>query len=152
MARAGFTSIWSGQIRFGRDGHWYCDGERIANRAICRLYSRAMTVTPEGRGRLELGEDKAWVAIDDTPWVIVDVDGNPTDGFVIHLNDETSEPLDPETLMVGADHVLYARAKHGTRVRFLRNAYYALARFADAGTDGTIRLTIAGRTIALGTA
>ena len=46
MPRAGFTAIHAGRIRFGKDGRWYCDGEPIANRAICRLYARAMTVGP----------------------------------------------------------------------------------------------------------
>ena len=104
--------------RFGRDGQWYCDGEPIPNRAICRLYSRAMTISADGRGRLELGEDKAWVEIEDTPWVVTQVDGDPTRGFTLHLNDETTEPLDPSTLTVGADDVLYTRVKHGQRVRF----------------------------------
>ena len=46
MARAGFTAIHAGRIRFGKDGRWYCDGEPIANQAICRLYARTMTVDP----------------------------------------------------------------------------------------------------------
>ena len=150
MARAGFTAIWAGQIRFGRDGRWYCDGEPIDNRAICRLYSRAMTVTPDGRGRLELGEDKAWVEIEDTPWVVTAVDGDPGRGFSLHLNDETTEPLDPTTLTVGPEHVLYTRAKAGHRVRFLRNAYYALTRWAEPTADGSIALTVRGCTVRLG--
>ena len=149
MARAGFTAIWAGQIRFGRDGQWYCDGEPIAKRAICRLYSRAMTVAPDGRGRLELGEDKAWVEIEDTPWVVIAVDGTPSAGFVLRLNDDSEEPLDPGTLTVGTDHVLYARAKLGHRVRFLRNAYYSLARWAEPAADGTIHLAVQGRSIPL---
>lgn len=149
MARAGFTSIWSGQIRFGRDGRWYCDDEPIANAAICRLYSRAMTVADDGRGRLELGEDKAWVVIDDTPWVVTQVDGTPADGFTLRLNDDTTEELDPATLSVGADDVLYARAKGGHRVRFLRNAYYALMRWAQIADDGAIVLPAGNATATL---
>ena len=70
--------------------------------------------------------------------------------ITLHLNDESTEPLDPTTLRVGADHVLYAQAKQGHRVRFLRNAYYALARFADLTADGTISLAVQGRVIPLG--
>jgi len=150
MARAGFTAIWSGQITFGKDGRWYCDGEPITNAAICRLYSRAMTVAPDGRGRLELGEDRAWIAIEDTPWVVTQVDGDPAAGFTLVLNDDTREPLDPASLHVGDDHVLYARAKGGHRVRFLRKAYYALARHAEAGPDGTVLLPVPGGRVALG--
>ncbi len=150
MPRAGFTAIWSGQIRFGRDGGWYCDGEPITNAAICRLYSRAMTVAPDGRGRLQLGEDEASVEIEDTPWVVTQVEGDPAAGFTLVLNDESREPLDVSTLAVGDGHVLYARAKGGHRVRFLRKAYYALARHAEPAADGAVVLPVPGGRVPIG--
>ena len=151
MARAGFTAISSGKIRFGRDGRWYTDDEPIPNRAICRLFSRAMRVLPDGRGRLELGEDKADVIIEDTPWVVTAVEGDPARGFFLVLNDETREPLDPATLTVGGDHVLYCRVKGGRhRARFLRPAYYELMRFAVPGPGDRLELPVGGRRIPLG--
>jgi hypothetical protein len=150
MARAGFTAISSGKIRFGKDGRWYSDDEPIPNRAICRLFSRAMRVLPDGRGRLELGEDKADVIIEDTPWVVTMVEGDPGRGFTVVLNDETRELLDPGSLGVGPDHVLYCRVKGTHRARFLRPAYYELMRHAEQGDGGTVVLPIAGRRIPLG--
>jgi hypothetical protein len=145
MARAGFTAISSGKIRFGRDGRWYSDDEPIPNRAICRLFSRAMRVQPDGRGRLELGEDKADVVIEDTPWVVASVDGSPQAGFHVVLNDETREPLDVRSLRVGAEHVLYCRVKGGAHeARFLRPAYYELMRHAEAGPTGETVLRVGG--------
>jgi len=150
MARAGFTAIHSGQITFGKDGRWYCDGEVIPNKAICRLYARAMTVGADGVARLELGEDKASVVVEDTPWVVVQVEGDPTRGFTVCLNDETREPLDPATLRASADHVLYCRIRGGRHeARFLRPAYYELMRHAVPGPDQTLVLPVAGRRIPL---
>jgi hypothetical protein len=154
MARAGFTAIGSGKIRFGRDGRWYSDDEPIPNRAICRLFSQHLKVLPDGRGRLEIGEDKADVIIEDTPWVVTAVDGDPKSGFAVVLNDDTREPLDATTLVVGRDDVLYCRVKGGAyEARFLRPAYYALMRHAEsapgAGTViavGSKRVPIAART------
>ena len=141
MPRAGFTAIHSGVIRFGRDGRWYCDGEVIPNRAICRLYARAMTVDDDGTALLELGEDRARVEIEDTPWVVTTVDGDPQRGFTVGLNDETVEPLVPASLRVGADHVLYCRVKGGRHeARFLRAAYYQLMRHAEPGAAGMASL------------
>jgi hypothetical protein len=119
MARAGFTAI---------------------NRAICRLYARAMTVDADGRARLELGEDRALVDVEDTPWVVTGVEGSPEHGLEIVLNDESREPLDLATLSVAADDVLYARTRGGLRVRFLRPAYYHLMRYAEPAPDGGCRL------------
>jgi hypothetical protein len=151
MARAGFTAIHAGRIRFGKDGRWYCDGEPISNAAICRLYARTMTVGPDGRARLELGEDRAEVEIEDTPWVVRTVEGNAATGFVMVLNDESREPLDLRALRLGADDVPYARVKHGrAEARFLRKAWYELMRHAEAGADGACVLRAGSDRVALG--
>lgn len=152
MARAGFTAIHAGRIRFGKDGRWYCDGEPIANPAICRLYARTMTVGADGRARLELGEDRAEVEIEDTPWVVRTVEGSAASGFVVVLNDESREPLDPRALRLGADDVPYCPVKGGrAEARFLRNAWYELIRHAEAGPEGTCVLRAGTERIALGT-
>ena len=146
MPRAGFTAISSGKIKFGKDGLWYSDDEVIPNRAIRRLFSRALRVLPDGRGRLELGEDKADVLIEDTPWVVTAIEGDPAAGFRVCLNDETEEPLDPGSLRVGAENVLYCRVKAGAHdARFLRPAYYDLMRYAEPGAGGELVLCVAGR-------
>ena len=150
MARAGFTAISSGRIKFGKDGRWYSDDEPIPNRAITRLFSRTLTILPDGRARLELGEDRADVIIEDTPWVVVAVDGDPARGFSVVLNDETRETLDPGSLRVGAENVLYCRVKGAAHeARFLRPAYYELMRHAEAGADGAVVLRIRGRRVAI---
>ena len=150
MARAGFTAISSGRIKFGKDGRWYSDDEPIPNRAIGRLFSRTLTILPDGRARLELGEDRADVIVEDTPWVVVAVEGDPARGFSVVLNDETRETLDADSLRVGAENVLYCRVKQGAHeARFLRPAYYELMRHAEAGADGTVVLCVGGRRVAL---
>ena len=151
MPRAGFTAIHSGRITFGKDGRWYCDGEVIPNKAICRLYARAMTIGDDGVARLQLGEDRAQVTIEDTPWVVVQVDGDPVAGFSILLNDETREPLDPTSLRVGDGNVLYCRVKGGRHeARFLRPAYYELMRHTEPGPDQRPSLPIGGRRVPIG--
>lgn len=150
MARAGFTAIHSGRITFGKNGRWYCDGEEIANRAICRLYSRAMQIRPDGTAKLELGEDRADVDIEDTPWVVTRIDGDPAAGFTLVLNDETREPLDLRSLRVGTGDVLYCRVKDGRYdARVLRPAYYDLVRHAARDDDGRVVLAAGGREVVL---
>jgi hypothetical protein len=83
--------------------------------------------------------------------VVVQVEGDPARGFELVLNDETREALDPSTLRVGADHVLYARVKDGRHdARFLRPAYYELMRHAVAGPGETPALPIGGRRVVIG--
>jgi hypothetical protein len=149
MARAGFTAIHAGRIRFGKDGRWYCDGEPIANRAICRLYARTMTLGPDGRASLELGEDRAEVEIEDTPWVVTTVEGDPDRGFQVVLNDETREALDPGSLRVSPEHVPYCRVKDGVEVRMLRKAWNELMRHAEPGPAGACVLRVGDRRLVL---
>jgi len=150
MPRAGFTAIYSGRISFRKDGRWFCDGEEILNRAITRLYSRAMQVRPDGSAKLELGEDRADVDIEDTPWVVTRIDGDPASGFTLTLNDETTEPLALASLRVGAGNVLYCRIKDGRYdARVLRPAYYDLIRHAEPAADGRVVLAAGGSEVVL---
>ena len=67
-------------------------------------------------------------------------------GFTIVLNDDEREPLDPATLEIGADNVLYARVKGGTsRARFMRNAYYHLSPSFEAEEHGGFSIVTRGR-------
>jgi hypothetical protein len=127
MARAGFWAVSSGAISFGRDGRWYSDGEPINNARIALLFSRCLRQTDDGRWQIAMADERAFVTIDDTPWVVTSVERGDGGAVRLRLNDGTEEPLDPATLAVGDENVLYARVKGGHRARFLRPAYYQLA-------------------------
>jgi hypothetical protein len=120
MPKAGFWAIESGVIRFGRDGRWYSDDEPIVNRRIATLFARHLCHR-DGGWWIVMGDEKARIVVDDTPWVVVRVDGTPATGFTIGLNDGSTEELQPAGLALGADDVLYAPVKDGRwRTRFLR--------------------------------
>lgn len=129
MARAGFYAIHTETITFARDGRWYADGEPIVHPRLARLFSRHLRRKPENGG-FEINIDdqyRADVVVEDTPVVIVGVDVQP-DAVWLHLNDETVEALDPSTLHIGPEDVLYATVRGGSeRARFLRSAYMHLA-------------------------
>ena len=128
MAQAGFWAVSSGKISFRHDGRWYSDDEPINNARIAKLFSRCLSQTDDGRWMLRMADERAFVEIEDTPWVVTRVDGDAQRGFTLTLNDDSEEPLDPSTLRVGAGHVLYAQVKDGRHAaRFLRPAYYQLA-------------------------
>lgn len=129
MPKAGFWAIDpTRKISFGKYGWWYANDERIQNRRINILFSQHLRKTPAGAYEIAIGWDKVTVEIDDTPYVITRVTGDPEQGFTLRLNDESEETLDPATLSVGHEHVLYCRIKGRKHpARFLRPAYYQLA-------------------------
>lgn len=146
MPGAGFYPIGASEIVFRRDGHWYADGERITNAKIELLFSRHLVRNPDGGYALVMGDERAAVDVEDTPWVITRIDGDPAQGFMVTLNDRSTEPLDPSTLEIGPDESLSCRVKGGAaRARLLRPAHNALSRFVEpAGEPGRFAIRVAG--------
>lgn len=146
MPRAGFYPIGASQIAFRRDGHWYADGERITNHRIALLFSRHLVERPDGTYALVMGDEKAPVEVEDTPWVVTAIDGDPDHGFTVTLNDETREPLQPASLIVEDDDAFSCEVKGGTRARFLRPAHHTLACYVEtSGGPGQFVLEVQGR-------
>src|ERR1700730_12188172 len=146
MARAGFYAIESGKISFRRDGNWYSDEERIDTPRIALLFSRSIKRNPDGSFYLQVAEERAPIAVEDTPYVVRTVEDDGEGGFVVVTNDEEPEPLDPTTLEVGRDNVLYCRVKSGEyRARFLRPAYYHLSDRFVVEDGGRFAIQIGGR-------
>jgi hypothetical protein len=146
MARAGFYAVESGKISFRRDGNWYSDDERIDNPRIALLFSRSIRQNPDGSYYLQVAEERGPITVEDTPYVVKAIEGDAQSGFTIVLNDEEREELDPATLEVGADNVLYGRVKGGkSRARFLRNAYYHLSPGFETDERGGFLITMRGR-------
>lgn len=145
MTLAGFYTIESHEIRFGRDGVWYSNGEPIANAKIALLFSRSIRRGDDGRWLLQMGDEKAAIDVEDTPWVVRGLGGSETEGFRLVLNDETTEALDPSSLRRGPDHALYSPVKNGTaEARWLRPAYYALAAQVESDPAGGFAVRIGG--------
>jgi uncharacterized protein len=128
MPKAGFWAIDpTRKISFGKDGWWYANDERIQNRRINLLFSQHLHKTSTGTYEIAIGWDKVVVEIDDAPYVVTRVTGDSGQGFTLRLNDDSEELLDPTTLSVGPEDVLYCVVKgREHRARFLRPAYYQL--------------------------
>ena len=146
MARAGFYAVESGKISFRRDGNWYTDEERIDNPRIALLFSRSIRRNPDGSYFLQVGDERASITVEDTPYVVKSVAGDAATGFTAVLNDEEREPLDYGSLEAGPDNVLYSRVKNGAfRARFLRPAYYHLSDCLGMDDNGGFYFKVAGQ-------
>ena len=143
MPRLGFYAVENSEIRFGRDGRWYADGQLVENKRIADLFSQHVRRRPDGGYMLRVADEQAPIVVDDTPYVVTSVafDADPLP--LLHLNDRSRERLDPSTLGIGADHVLYCRVKQGAEpARFLRAAYYDLAAQFATTPSGTFVLRL----------
>ena len=93
---------------------------------------------------IDVGVDRQPVTVQDTPLVVASLSGDPQGGFTVETNDGVRSALDCSTLRIGPDNVLYCDVERGERgrmnARFLRSAYYDLARWIeDDGTGPSLR-------------
>lgn len=146
MASAGLHLIHTERLLFARDGQWYADGEPVVHRRLAVFFSKHLR--RKAGGGFEIWVDERFHSdcdVEDTPFVVRMIYGTSDGGFEIELNDESREPLDPASLSVGADDVLYCTVKNGAeKARLLRAAQAALASSIDAA-DGEFFLTSGGR-------
>ena len=130
-------------IRIDKDGVWYYRGTEMSRKDIVQLLYQHLKRDQDGRYLIEIGEDRAYVDVEDTPYVVKSVsciftDGKGKDVISLHMPDDSVDELDPSTLRVGADNALYGiMAGLGVEARFSRSSYYQLAGHIEfeAGQD-----------------
>jgi hypothetical protein len=122
-------------------------GEPITHARTLEVLWRSLARDAAGRWTVRIGRETGYVAVEDTPWVVLAVHGLPEAGPLprapaLLLSDRTREPLRPETLHAGADGVLRCGVKEGEPARFSRAAHLALGAHLDDDPSGTGRYTL----------
>jgi len=125
-------------IFIDREGDWYYQGSRM-HRAdmvshLCQHMRRDET---SGLYIIQMGKQRCYLEVEDTPLVITGVshtgqgERSSDEQMLLAIKYlEKGESLDPETLWVGKENVLYCKVtEEQIPARFLRPAYYQLAEF-----------------------
>jgi hypothetical protein len=135
-------SLKSCEIFIDENADWFHMGNRIFRPEVLEaLYSRLARL-PSGHYILEDGKEICLLDTADTPYVIsrVDREDEPSGDRSLRLglkNLSLTEALDPATLLVGKDNVLYCRVIGGRfPARFSRPAYYQIAEFVNEDSRG----------------
>ena len=119
-------------IFINKDGKWFYKGAEMLHRDIIREFYSGLSTDSYGHYIITLGEEQCYVEVEDTPFVVTRVElssgKGDDDRLSLFLTDDTVEKLDPGTLRVGDNNVLYCSIR-GNRftARFSRAAYYQLA-------------------------
>ena len=120
----------------------------MVHRDIVRFFYAHMALEDSGRYVIRWGEERCFLQVEDTAFVVHKVDFQEKEGvreFQLSLSDDTNERLLPETLFMGEANVLYCKVKGGRfPARFLRPAYYQLAGFVEE-EDGRFHLPLNGK-------
>ncbi|MCF8043330.1 MAG: DUF1285 domain-containing protein [Desulfarculaceae bacterium] len=122
---------WTGkyppcQIQVSTDGEMSSQGRPMVHPTIIQLIYDSVRLE-DGHYVITIDGQTCELEVADTFHVVKRVEFND-ESAVITLNDATSETLDPGSLSLGDDGIVYCRVKDGAfPARFGRAAYYQLA-------------------------
>jgi hypothetical protein len=130
------------------EGRFLHRGEPITHARTLEVLWRSLEPAPDGRWLVRIGRESAYVSVAETPWVVRGVGGlEPGETPWLLLPDGSREPLDPETLRVGADGVLRCAVRNGVPARLARAAQVSLGMALEEDPPGSGRyaITVGGR-------
>lgn len=138
-------STWTlPRLRIDRDGAWYHEDTEVTHAGIVANLREGLRRDAEGH-HIQIGPVRIPVAVEDAPFLVVRVE-EAGDGLAVILNDDTREPLRPETLRIGAHGAPYVTVKGGRfEARFNRAAAYQLLQRAEGEEGESVILVIRGR-------
>ena len=124
-------------IFIDKEARWYHRGVEMIHREFIRLFYQNMELDSQDRHVINWKGERCYVEVEDTAFVVrraVYQEGTRAQNacITLYLSDDTREELQPDTLSVGKDNVLYCRVKKRTfPARFDRAAYYQLAEYIE---------------------
>jgi hypothetical protein len=126
------------EIYVDEEGDWYHRQNKILRKDILHLFYENLHLDQNGVFFIDWKGNQCTLDVADTPFVISRVDrktlGNSDqEGIFLSLKHfADQEFLDPSTLQVGEDNILYCRIRGGALpARFSRPAYYQMAEWIE---------------------
>lgn len=109
------------------EGIWMHAGVAFSNSNLIKLFFRSIKRRNDSSTfELKVGIYSGDVQVEDTAWFVHSIDTQSAP-WVLHLSDQTTEQLNPESLKFGSFHQLYCEIKNGTeRARFSRSAFQSI--------------------------
>lgn len=119
-----------------RELRWLHDGEPVVHPRIVELFNESLVPTDDGRFQLRVGNDWAYVTVEDAAYRVTGVDAGERQVY-LRLSDRTGEALDASTLALGPDGVLTVQVKAGrAKARFSRQAQVTLGALLEESPEG----------------
>jgi hypothetical protein len=129
-------------IQIDKEGIWYFRGAHMFRKEILCVFFEHLKIDDCGRYFIELNDEIYYLDVEDTVFVVTSVFhttdlGGSHEQIEVLLSDDCREILDPDSLSVGEDNILYCRVKGGRfAARFLRKSYYQLTEFIEEDDHG----------------
>lgn len=116
------------KILIDEEGHWYYEGVSPIRDDFVKMFYENLHLIREGLYVIKLHGDICKVDVKDTAYVVWGVDYSDDSAVILTLSDWTEEELNPESIWMGRNNVLYCRVKQGRfPCRFTRKAFYQIS-------------------------
>jgi hypothetical protein len=118
-----------------KEGHIWHEGTEITDPRFAATIHRNLQKTPDGRFLAKCQGENCYFEVEDVPYVVQDVAFHKDAAGLLNQVDLLfsggfMEILDPTTLRVSAENVLYCQVRRGEfPARFTRNSYFKLTPF-----------------------
>jgi len=121
-------------IRIDKDGVWYYKGNEMFRKDIVELFHQSLERDQAGRYLIKKNEEAFYIDVEDVPYAVSSIEYSFNEKeaacFNMLLSDNSVEELDPATLHIGKENVLYCSVKNNLfEARFTRKSYYQLAEY-----------------------
>jgi hypothetical protein len=134
-----------------KNGLWLSNGEEITHERTCLAFSKNLFRCKEGF-EIRLGPERKNVHVEDTLYFVTAMEGEPSLGFTLTLNDGRQVELDATTLSYRPGRltckVYHPNEQTHEEAKFLTSAYYELLKYLDNSVNGFF-VTIEGKKIIL---
>jgi uncharacterized protein len=143
-------------IRIDREGTWFYRGIEMSRRDIINHFYRHLLME-DSDYFIQIGSQRFKIDVEDAPYVVRAVyrtgDGGAAESIRLLLSDDCIEELNPESLKIGEENVLYCRVKSGAfDARFSRSSYYHLADCIKCDSPNSYFIKLNGRVFYLANA
>jgi hypothetical protein len=123
-------------IVIDREGDWHHRGSLMERRDIVEHLCQHMRMDESSRQYIiQIGPQRCYLEVEDTPLVVTGVlyekEKGGQERLLLSIKySEVTEPLDPASLWIGDQNVLYCKVTEDKiPARFLRPAYYQVAEY-----------------------
>lgn len=124
-----------GEIKLASDGKWFHDGVEITHERTIELFNRSIRREGE-KYVLQVGNEICEVTVEDAPFFVKQVNREGSK-LILFISNGTFEELEPSSLEMGNNNILYARiGPYKDRAKFTRPAYYQLMEYLHQDETG----------------
>jgi hypothetical protein len=124
-----------------KEGHLWHEGTEVKDPRFAYIVHRLLERTEDGRFLVRCQGENCWFEVEDVPYIVQDVAFHKTDGGRLRQVDLIfpggyTEVLDPATLNVPENDVLYCKVRNGRfSARFNRKCFFQLAPFIEEDSE-----------------